>query len=138
MFSLLLTALMACGCAGKAHLEFASLSFKAIDPPAPRVSKLDLSECYWWTDDDGQLWIAMEKNRTAWFDRKLRLEFQLSLALEKLPAGRARNYKLGPREIRTRIKFGLWESRFSSHLGVAAVYRESGDQIGRASCRERV
>jgi hypothetical protein len=126
--------LPAAGCTGSGRLEFASLDFKAIDPPPPRVSPLKVQECYWWTDQDGQVWIAMQRRGTTFFNPRLRFEFQLSLVLEKLPAGQARNYQLRRRELRARVKFGPWESRFASQLGIAALYREAGDRL-RGSLR---
>jgi len=126
--------LFVAGCTGSGRLEFASLNFKAIDPPAPRVSPLKVQECYWWTDQDGQVWIAMQHRGIPFFNPRLRFEFQLSLALEQLPAGQARNYQLRRRELRARVKFGPWESRFASQLGIAALYRESGDRL-RGSLR---
>ena len=126
--------LLVLGCTGSGRLEFASLDFRTVDPPAPRVSPVSVQECYWWTDPDGQVWIAMQSRRTAFLIPKLRFHFQLSLALERLPAGRARNYKLGRRELRVRVRFGPWESRFSSQTGIAALYRERGDRL-RGSVR---
>ncbi len=76
----------------------------------------------------------MQRRQTSLFSPKLRFEFQLSLALERLPAGKARNYKLGRRELRARVKFGPWESRFASQVGIGALYRESGDRL-RGSLR---
>ena len=126
--------LIIAGCTGSGRLEFASLDFRAVDPPAPRVSPVSVRECYWWTEHDGQVWIAMQSQKTAFFNPKLRFQFQLSLALEKLPAGKARNYKLGPRELQVRVRFGPWESRFSSQTGIAALYCEPGDRL-RGSVR---
>ena len=122
------------GCTGSGRLEFASLDFRAVDPPAPRVSPVSVQECYWWTDQDGQVWIAMRSQRAVPFHPKLRFQFQLSLALEALPASKARNYKLGRRALRARVGFGPWESRFSSQVGIAALYRESGKRL-RGSVR---
>ncbi len=126
--------LFSTGCHGGGRLELTSLSFKSVDPPAPRVSSVKLRECYWWTDDAGQVWIAMQAQWSFWFNPKLRLELQMSLVLEKLPAGVARNYQLGNQTMRGRIRFGLWESRLASQVGIAAVYRESGDRL-RGSMR---
>lgn len=93
-----------------------------------------MRECYWWTDEDGQLWIAMQRQQTPLFYPKMRFEFQLSLALERLPAGTARNCKVDRTTLRARIRFGPWESRFSSRVGIVAVYRESRDRL-RGSMR---
>ena len=117
------------GCRGGGRLELASLSFKSVDPPAPRVTAVKLRECYWWTDDADQVWIAVQSRWSPWFNPKFRLELQMSLVLEKLPAGAARNYELRQRALCGRIRFGPWESRLVSQVGIAAAYRESGNRL---------
>jgi hypothetical protein len=131
---LLAATLLVTGCTGTGRLEFASLDFRAVDPPPPRVSPVSVQECYWWTEPNGQLWIAMQSHRTPLIYPELRFQFQLSLALEKLPAGKARDYKLGRRELQVRVRLGPWESRFSSQVGIAALYREPGNRL-RGSVR---
>lgn len=130
----LLLCVLGTGCAGRARLEFTPLHFKSIDPPPPHVTRLEFQHCYWWTDEDGTVWIAMEKKFAPWFNPRLQFEVQVSLALEKLPAGKARNYRIGGRELRARVKFGIWESRFASRAGIVALYRESGQRL-RGSLR---
>ena len=76
----------------------------------------------------------MQSQRSLWFNPKLRLELQMSLVLEKLPAGVARNYELGNQTMRGRIRFAAWESRLASLVGIAAVYREGDDRL-RCSMR---
>jgi hypothetical protein len=121
--------LLAAGCAGAARLEFVPLNYKSIDPPPALPARVDFQQCCWWVDDDGRLGIAMEKKFTPPFHPEFKFELQVSLLLEKPPAGKARNYPIGRRELRARVKFGVWESRFSSLNGIAAVYRESGDRL---------
>jgi hypothetical protein len=134
--ALLAVSLLLTGCAGGGRLEFASLDFRAVDPPPPRVSPVGLQECYWWTEDDGRVQIAMQSRRTPLWNSTLRFQLQLSLTLEKLPAGPARNYTLEPRALQARVRFGPWESRFTSQTGIVALYRESGDRL-RGSARVR-
>jgi hypothetical protein len=124
------------GCGG-GRIELASLNFRAIDPPAappPRFGRIDLDCCYWWTDDEGQLWIAMQREQTPFFNPKLRFEFQLSLRLKKLPAGAALDYQIGRQELRGRLRMGPLESRFTSTIGIVALYREPNDRL-RGSLR---
>ncbi|MFQ5805513.1 MAG: hypothetical protein ACE5I3_03575 [Phycisphaerae bacterium] len=127
----------AVGCSGSGRIELASLNYRAVDPPAappPRVARIDLDGCYWWTDDNGRVWIAMQRQWTPLFSPRLRFEFQLSLVLDKLPAGRARDYRVARKELRARLRFGPWESRFTSTVGILALYRESNDRL-RGSLR---
>jgi hypothetical protein len=137
-WALATAALLACtlGCNGRARLELVSLDLKAIDPPSPHVTPVKMQECYWWTDDDGQVWIAMQRTQTPLLAPKFRLQFELSLALPRLPAGKARNYPVTRRELRARLRFGPWEGRFNSLAGIVALYRESGNKL-RGSMRIR-
>lgn len=124
----------ATGCSGSGRVELASLDFRAVDPPVPRCVPIEMRECYWWTDGGGRLWIAMQRQQTPLFYPKMRFEFQLSVALERLPAGKARDYKVDKTTLRARIRLGPWEGRFTSRVGIIAVYRQSGDRL-RGSLR---
>ena len=127
----------AVGCRGGGRIELASLNYRAIDPPAappPRVARINLDCCYWWTDDDGRLWIAMQREQALLLSPKWRLQFQRSLALEKLPAGSARDYKITRKALRARLRVGPWEGRFASQAGIIALYREPHDVL-RGSMR---
>jgi len=124
------------GCRGSGRIELASLNYGAIDPPAPRLTRLAVQECYWWTDQDERVWVAMQRKQSLPLNPKLQFEFQLSFALEKLPAGKARNYRLAGEELRARVHFGAWESRFTARVGIVALYRATGDRL-RGSLRLR-
>ncbi len=124
------------GCAGGGRVEIATLDFRAIDPPAPRFAHVDLDRCYWWTDEQGQVWIAMERDQPL-IVRPEHFIFQLSLVLEKLPAGRERNYLVNKRELRGVAKVGPAEGRYISLNGIVALYREPGDRM-RGSFRLEV
>ena len=128
---------LACGCAGGGHLELISLNYRAIDPPAPRASTLEVDRCYWWTDDAGRVWVALESVRHPWFTPFGPFLFQMSLALDRLPAGRARDYSVAQRELRALARLGPVESRFTAVAGVVAVYRATGDKL-RGSFRLHV
>ena len=132
----LLVCLTASGCSGSAHLEFTALNFRSIDPPPP-YSRSRFDHCYWWTDDQERVWIAMERRVASILGEDFTFEFQLSLLLERLPAGRARNYTVGQREFRALARVGPLESRFTSSAGIVALYRASGDRL-RGSLRLQV
>lgn len=122
------------GCRGGGRVEFIALSYTAIDPPSPAVTRLELDGCYWWTDEQDQLWIAMERDFSPLLFPIARMTFRMSLALEKPPAGPARNYELGQRELRAVVRLGPVESRFTSRVGIVAIYRKSGARL-RGSLR---
>jgi len=131
----LVAALLAAGgCVSGGRIELASLDFRNIDPPAPHVVTLRVADCCWWTDARGDLWIAMHRAQHVPLRPRLRFELDLSLRLADPPAGRARNYKLDRDSLRMRVGIGPWQLRFSSIVGIAAVYRERGNRL-RGSVR---
>jgi hypothetical protein len=118
------------GCGGRGHIEVVSLNYRAIDPPAPRVARINLDRCYWWTDQDGQVWIAMEREIRPLLGGRLgNFHLQMSLVLERLPAGTERYYIAAKRELRARALVGPTQIRFSSAAGILALYREPGDRL---------
>ncbi len=124
------------GCAGSGRLELAALNYRAIDPPAARTVQLDLDRCYWWTNEQGRVCIAMQQERWNALLPKFKFDFQASLVLDEPPAGRARDYVVSPRVLRGLVRAGPALSRFTSAEGVAALYRESGQRL-RGSFRMR-
>ena len=134
--SVIATLVSLAGCNGRGHIQFASLSFQSIDPPNAKVAQLEASECYWWTDGEGRAWVAMQRVIVPPFQPQLRVHMELSLAVDQLPRGRARNYRLDRESLRARIRIGPWETRFTSQTGIAAVYRGHGNHL-RGSVRMR-
>ncbi len=126
--------LLAAGCHGQARLELAAIDYKSIDPPAARSVRLSPSRCYWWTDEQGRVWIAMQYERRTLLGRLGHLQLQLSLLLEKPPAGKARNYEVDNRTLRAVARAGPTEGRFTSVTGIVALYREPNDRF-RGSLR---
>jgi hypothetical protein len=128
------------GCNGSGRVDVAALDFQAIDPPAgpaPRFVVLDLDRCYWWADEDGRVHVALERDRPILLAGDWRFRFQLSLALDQLPAGKARDYRVNRRELRGVARFGPAQSRFTSLYGIVALYREPQDRL-RGSFRMEV
>jgi hypothetical protein len=123
------------GCNGGGRIELVSLDYRSIDPPAPHPQRIDLDECYWWAEEDGQVHVAMQRRggvpllgpAAAW-------RLQLSLVLEKLPSGEGRNYTVGRRELRGVLRVGAAEARYESVTGIVALYREGDDGL-RGSVR---
>lgn len=131
--------LLLSGCHHAGHVEIAALNYAAIDPPAPRVSRVGLDRCYWWTDEAGRVRVAMERDQP-WVLGPTHVEhfvFQLAFTLEKPPAGRSRNYLLSKHQMQGVARFGPAHSRFVSIAGIVALYREPGDRM-RGSFRIQV
>lgn len=125
--------LVTVGCS-RGRIELSSLDYQTIDPPAPGATSVPLRECYWWTDEDGAVRVAMRYVKNQPLFPQLRTEFNMSLVLEQPPRGQARNYKLNRQTLRAHVRMGPWQSRFTSTVGIAALYRESGGRF-RGSLR---
>jgi hypothetical protein len=128
------------GCQGRGRVDVAALNFQAVDPPAgppAEFTRLEMDRCYWWTDDQGKVWVAMERDQPIGWGTDWHFKFQLSLALDQPPAGRARDYLVTKRELRAVSKFGPSQSRFVSLVGVVALYREPDNRL-RGSFRLQV
>jgi hypothetical protein len=126
-------ALVLCGCQGGGHVDLAALNYRDIDPPAARFTSVNLDRCFWWTDEQEHVWVALERDQVIWLG-PAHFVFQLSLQLDKPPAGHSRNYLASNRELRGVVRFGPAQSRFVSQAGIVALYRESGDHL-RGSVR---
>lgn len=130
-----LFACVATGCTGGGQIELLNLDLRSIDPPPPRVGRFPAQECYWWTDERDRLWIVARHHQTWWpFSPIGGLSIHLSLRLDKLPSDTAREYTLQTRELRAVAHAGPLEVRYSSQLGIAAVYVEPNEQL-RVSAR---
>lgn len=121
--------LLLAGCADPGHLELTALDYQMIDPPAPQVTRIGLDRAYWWTDDQGDVWISLERVVTPLFGKFGTFRFQFSFAVDKPPAGKARNYILAQREFRGLLRLGPAESRLVSVTGILALFREPGDRF---------
>jgi hypothetical protein len=117
------------GCAGSARVELIPLNYKTIDSASALTRPLGLDRCYWWTDESGQVWIAMQCERRPVFGKLGTFLYQMSLVLEKLPSGKQREYTVAERELRAVARFSGFESRFVSSAGVVALYREPGNRL---------
>jgi hypothetical protein len=128
--------LLLAGCRTPGRVQLTALDFRNIDPPRAAFQEIKLDRCYWWTDDAGQVWIAMTRDKP-WLLGAEYFRFRLSLVLERLPRGKARNYLVSKRELRGVARFGPAEARLVSKGGVVALYREGEDRL-RGSFRLQV
>lgn len=117
------------GCAGGGRMELSALNYRAIDPPAARAYPLDFDHCYWWTDDSERVWVAMDCVRRPLVGPLGPFVYQMSLVLEKLPAGRARDYAVREPTLRAVSRFGPLESRFVAPVGIVSLNRQPGERL---------
>ena len=117
------------GCAAPGQVHIAPLNYHQIDPPAPGFTTIQLGECFWWTDESGQVCVAMERHVPSIFGRYAAFRFQMSLELERPPAGAGRNYTVARRELRASARFGPTQNRFTSIAGIVALYTAPGDRL---------
>jgi hypothetical protein len=128
-FLLLLLAVLS-GCAGSAEVRFVSLQPQEIDPPTTQVYSFPAQECYWWTDDAGDLTLAWRCVRHNVFMGKYgTVDFQMSLVLDKPPAGSGRNYKVGGRETRSLFVSAFEGLRLVSGSGIVGVNVRGDDTL---------
>ncbi|RMF83259.1 MAG: hypothetical protein D6744_04985 [Planctomycetota bacterium] len=125
---------LAAGCGGRAQLEISPLRFDALDPPKPFATRVALEDCTWRERPDGQVEIAMQKTRRLWFGPADEVRFELSLRLEKLPAGKARFYKVDQGTLRAVVRMGPLQGRFVSTTGIVMAHRPAGGRL-RGSLR---
>jgi hypothetical protein len=134
------TATALCGCTGSGRVLLAALDYQAIDPPAgapPRFFPLDMDRCFWWTDEHGHVWVAMDCDQPLFLGTNWRFKFRLSLALDQPPAGSTRDYAVAKRELRATAQGGPLRSRYASVRGIVALYREPNEHL-RGSFRLEV
>lgn len=112
---------MLAGCAGSGEVNLVSLEANAIDPPGPTVYRYDAQECYWWTSETHELDIALHCERGTFLGLAGTASLELSFVLPNEPAGTAKDYRIGRREIRGAFNFGLENHRFSSYQGIVGV-----------------
>ena len=117
------------GCTGHSRLEFIPLSCRTVEPPPARTTALRAGRCYWWQDEYGQVWVAMEHENRSALGRYASFALRLSLVLDKLPAGRARDYTLTRRSFRGVFRSPTGESRFISTAGAATLQSPSGNRL---------
>ncbi len=120
---LVLAAALTAGCSGNAQLQFVSTSLTAIDPPPPIVYRYDPQQCFSWVEDSGAFTIAMRFDNISPFSGLGKLTLQMSYVLESPPAGTARDYAVGPREVRGCFDAPIGRNRFLSQRGIISVIK---------------
>lgn len=117
------------GCGDRARIDVVSLDFSNLDPQRPLVQRIEPDSCRWWTDDEETLWIVMTRRIALPLGPVKNFDFELSLRLDRLPSGKARQYSVDRDALRARVRFGLNDSRLSSTAGIAVVERIGPDRL---------
>lgn len=110
------------GCSGSAALHMVPTGYTRMDVQAPLVVPLHAARCWYWIDDNRQIRVAMSNPGAG---RTL----ELSLVLDGLPAGAARNYRVTRYTLRGTVSRGAEHTRFASVRGIAAVWLDGPDRI---------
>lgn len=126
-------ALLSAGCS-RGRIELTSLQFRTIEPPAPRALAFEIQDAIWDEDAEGRLRIALRRQDTIPF-LNLRQRLVLSFLLERLPNGKAREYRLTKATLRGLAEVGPGQARLESLGGIAAVYRQDSPNEIRGTFR---
>lgn len=95
---------------------------KKISATAPLVQRITPDECYYWVNEKNELCLAMRAADWSILGDRFEREFILSLVLEGLPAGRARDYRVFRRTFRARGRAGYRYTRAASLAGIVGVW----------------
>jgi hypothetical protein len=113
---------MIAGCSGQASMEFVSLNMSEIDPPPVKAWSFKASECYWWLEESGELNIAMRLRESNLLLGKIgNVDLAISFVFDSAPAGRARNYNITPRDVRSLYVSPLATQRWYASGGIVGV-----------------
>jgi len=115
-------ALTIAGCAGRANVQVVPLGTQRINTSGPLISELTPHECYYWTNDGGDLCVAMRSRKRGLFDRRLDQEFVLSFVFDDVPAAASRDYRFKRRTARCRAHAFIFHLRSASLNGIATVW----------------
>lgn len=128
--ALFISAPSSVGCSGSARIGFVSLNTQSIDPPRVEPFEFSADECYWWTDDSGDLRIALHARQRNLLLGKLGVvDIDVSFCLGKPPAGLGRDYPLHQHEPRVMIRSVMQTQRFASVSGIASILVKPQDQL---------
>jgi hypothetical protein len=118
------------GCAPDTQIHMVALNYENIDvePRFVLPVRVNPQRCYWWTNESGKVYLAMEHDAPSIFGPAGRSVFQLVFTLEQPPAGRARNYLVAKQEMFAVARQGPARSRYTATSGIVALSRESGDR----------
>jgi hypothetical protein len=119
---LALGALLVSGCSGWARVHVIPAEVERMSPHRPLVKCHDLSEAYFWLNQDNELCVALSRGSA-----EKRQAFDLSLVLPEEPAGPGRYYQVNRRTLRALIRDGGPPRRYGSYRGMVRVWYDEGD-----------
>ena len=114
------------GCSGGGSVSAIPFLRSDFGPTEPAVQTVEVNEAHYWLDDDGALNIALGRHTPSVWGEAFEANWLLSLALEGLPAGSEKLYRLGPRSIRQVSSQRGIHHRCASFMGVAVVQAPRG------------
>lgn len=110
------------GCSGRALVHTVPLGTQKISTEGPLLLRESMDECYFWTDEQDRLIIAMRKKHRSLLGKLLDREFVLSFVLPGVPAGASRDYRMDRSTARLVSRFGIYPQRGGSTGGIVAVW----------------
>lgn len=110
------------GCSGHALVHTVPLGLQKINTEGPLLLRESMDECYYWTDEQNRLVIAMRRTHRSLLGKLLDREFVLSFVLPGLPAATSRDYRMDRTTARLFSRFGIYPQRGGSTGGIVAVW----------------
>ena len=117
------------GCHGRASVHVIPLDGRKISRTKPLIERITPRECYFWSNEKGELCIAMRSFRGSILGERFEKETIASFALGDPPAGSARNYAVSRRTARVVSDAGLSHTRAASLSGIVTVWNYGGDTL---------
>ena len=129
LLGLLIVCAETAGCAGSAHIGVVPLNLKKLRDRDPLIRHLDARRCYYWHDEKGRLCIALEFENLSLIGDYGRRSLAMSLVLNEMPVGNARNYRANLRTLRMIARAGAQHVRWASLSGIVAIRRTPAGHI---------
>lgn len=110
-----------------AGIDVIDLDYRRISDDEKLIRHVDVGRGYWWTEGD-TLFVALTTDTRGLTPLDHR-RFDLTLALDGMPAEKSRTYELGKEAVRGYLRHGLSHERFRSMRGIANVQLESHNRL---------
>lgn len=116
------TVLLFAGCAAPGTVRMIPTDTRRISTTEPLVITLRPSECHYWIDDSGDLWLALRSRKPSLFGRLRSSEMFMTAKLKEPPAATSRDYPVTKGGVQLRRRAGLQHIRAESLQAIAAVW----------------